>query len=91
MQYKQTLVRLTILLFPFLSYGQTTYLPLDSKDNILIERLEIKAQTDSVLNFSIIKPYSRKQFITHIGRTILAAIILLLSLLFMEIISPLQK
>ncbi|MFL5788281.1 MAG: hypothetical protein ACJ748_09515 [Flavisolibacter sp.] len=68
MQYKQTLVRLTILLFPFLSYGQTTYLPLDSKDNILIERLEIKAQTDSVLNFSIIKPYSRKQFITHIGR-----------------------
>ncbi|HEV7622077.1 MAG TPA: hypothetical protein VGO09_10095, partial [Flavisolibacter sp.] len=31
-------------------------------------RLEIKAQKDSVLNFSKNKPYSRKEFISHIGR-----------------------
>ena len=34
----------------------------------MLERLEIKAGTDSVLNFSKIKPLSRKQVISHIGR-----------------------
>ena len=68
MQYKQTLVRLIILILPIISYSQTTYIPIDSKDNILIERLEIKAQSDSVLNFSKTKPFSRKSFISHIGR-----------------------
>jgi hypothetical protein len=46
---------------------QTTYLPQGAKENILIERLEIKAGTDSVLNFSKTKPLSRKQFIPRIG------------------------
>jgi len=41
----------------------TTYLPQDPKEGILFERLEIKAQTDSILNFSKIRPYSRRQFI----------------------------
>ncbi|HVG14382.1 MAG TPA: hypothetical protein VM935_05450 [Chitinophagaceae bacterium] len=68
MQYKQTLLRLAILLIPFAANSQTTYLPQGAKENILIERLEIKAGTDSVLNFSKLKPYSRKQFITRIGR-----------------------
>ena len=68
MQYKQTLVRLAILFFPFVAKTQTTYLPLGSKENILIERMEIKAGTDSILNFSKTKPYSRKQFIPHLGR-----------------------
>jgi hypothetical protein len=68
MQFKQTLVRLTFLLFPCVVFSQTTYIPIGSKDNIFIERMEIKAQTDSVLNFSKTRPYSRKEFITHIGR-----------------------
>src|SRR5688572_24477110 len=68
MQYKQTLLRLVILLVPFVSISQTTYLPQGAKENILIERLEIKAGTDSVLNFSKIRPFSRKQFIPRIGR-----------------------
>jgi hypothetical protein len=68
MQYKQTLLRLAILLLPFTAKTQTTYLPQGARENVLIERLEIKAGTDSIFNFSKIKPYSRKQFIPHLGR-----------------------
>jgi hypothetical protein len=69
MQYKQTLVRLFFLLFPFTAFSQaTTYLPQDARETILLERLEIKAGTDSILNFSKIKPFSRKQFIPVIEK-----------------------
>lgn len=68
MQYNQTLLRLAILLLPFAANTQTTYLPQGAKENILIERLEIKAGTDSILNFSKLKPYSRKQIIPHLSR-----------------------
>jgi hypothetical protein len=58
MQFKQTLL---ILIFcPVFAFSQTTYLPLGDKQNILIERMEILAQNDSILNFSKTKPYSRK-------------------------------
>ena len=64
MQFKQTLVRLFFLLTPFTVFSQaTTYLPQDARENILLERLEIKAQKDSILNFSKTKPFSREQFI----------------------------
>ena len=63
MQIKQTLVRLTFILFPFILSAQTTYLQKDDKQNILLERLEIKLQKDSVLNFSKTKPFSRGHFI----------------------------
>ncbi len=81
MQFKQTLVRLynpapkglklflfSSLLLPFAGSAQTTYLPQGAKENILIERLEIKAQTDSILNFSKTKPFSRRQFISQLNR-----------------------
>src|SRR5689334_12523324 len=57
-----------VLLFPSVSFSQTTYLPQDARENILLERLEIKMQTDSVLNFSKTKPFSRKQVVTQIER-----------------------
>lgn len=63
MQFKKTLVRLLVfllLLAPFFSLAQTTYLQQGDKQNILLERLEIKMQRDSVLNFSKTKPFSRK-------------------------------
>ena len=64
MQYKQTLVVLLMVCFPVLLFSQTTtYLPQGARENILLERLEIKAGKDSVLNFSKTKPYSRRQFI----------------------------
>lgn len=46
--------------------GQTTYFPEGDKANILIERLEIKARTDSALNFSKTKPFSRARIVPAI-------------------------
>jgi hypothetical protein len=68
MQYKQTLIRLLFLLLPTTVLSQTTYLPLDARENDLLERLEIKTGTDSVLNFSKTKPFSRAQFIPALQR-----------------------
>jgi hypothetical protein len=68
MQYKQTLVRLLLLLLPAAASSQTTYLPQGAKENVLLERMEIKAATDSVLNFSKTKPLSRAQFIPALQR-----------------------
>jgi len=68
MQFKQTLVRLIFLLTPFAAFSQTTYLPEGARENVLLERLEIKAQTDSILNFSKIKPFSRKEYIGHLAQ-----------------------
>ncbi len=59
MQFKKTLVRLLVFLFPVVASSQTTFLPQGDKQNILLERLEIKAQTDSILNFSKTRPLSR--------------------------------
>jgi hypothetical protein len=68
MQFKETLVRLSFFLFPLSVFSQTTYIPAGSIENRLLERLEIKAQTDSLLNFSTAKPYSSKRFIPVIEK-----------------------
>ena len=44
--------------------AQTTYLSQGDKAYILLERLEIKAQSDSILNFSKTRPYSRKGIVS---------------------------
>jgi hypothetical protein len=63
MQYKQTIFKLVFLLLPFQLLAQTTFLPEGARENILIERMEIKSGFDSILRFSKTKPYSRRQFI----------------------------
>jgi len=71
MQFKQTAAALFLLLFLNFfktAYTQTTYLPQGAKENVLLERMEIKLGTDSVLNFSKTKPWSRKQAIGHLSR-----------------------
>lgn len=55
-----------LFLFPVYALAQTTFLPQGDKQHILLERLEIKAQTDSVLNFSKTKPFSRKLILAGI-------------------------
>jgi len=68
MQFKKTLVRLLLILFPLAGTAQTTYLlPLGDKANILIERLEIKLKNDSALNFSKTKPFSRQSILNSIN------------------------
>ena len=51
------------LFLPILSKSQTTYLSQGDKQNILLERMEIRLQRDSSLNFSKTRPYSRKAFV----------------------------
>lgn len=49
-----------IFIVPMESNAQSTLLPQGAKENILLDRLEIKLRDDSVLNFSSIKPFNRK-------------------------------
>ncbi len=67
MQFKKTLVRLLLILFPVAGTAQTTYIPLGDKAYTLIERLEIKAKSDSALNFSKTRPFSRKSIMNQIN------------------------
>jgi hypothetical protein len=55
------------LLAPFFSFSQTTYLPQGDKAAILLERMEIKGQNDSLLNFSKTRPYSRRSVVYAAG------------------------
>ena len=50
-------------IIPFFSVGQSTYLPQGSRANHLMDRLEIRLQRNSDLNFSTLKPYSRKSVV----------------------------
>ena len=63
MQFKQSLLRLAFILIPFSAFSQTTFLPIGDRGNILFERLEIKARTDSSFNFSKDRPFSRKMLV----------------------------
>lgn len=63
MQFIKSTLWLSIFLFPLTTFSQTTFLTQGSKDKIILERMEILGQTDSVLNYSKIHPYSRKDFI----------------------------
>ena len=61
---------LVSLLFvsPICLHAQSTYFEQGSKDNVLLNRLEIKMQKDTILNFSFLKPYNRKWFTGAIKR-----------------------
>ena len=86
MQYKQRRnpknfkgLSIAFLLLTFLSpvlvFSQTTYLPQGARENVFLERLEIKAGTDSILNFSKTKPFSRKQVVPVIEKAFLTGFI----------------
>lgn len=80
MQFIKTLVRLPLFLnrekgrlvalslgftVPVFTFAQSTYLPQGDKQTILLERLEIKAQKDSVLNFSKTRPFNRHTYVMN--------------------------
>lgn len=60
MQFRKTVVRLLIFIFPLSSLAQSVNLPQGSKHRHFLDRLEILLQDDSNLNFSGMKPLSRK-------------------------------
>ncbi len=70
MQFKQIRSRILrsclyalylLIFFPGLVSAQNTFLQQGAKENIVVERLEILGQKDSILNFSKQKPYDRLQ------------------------------
>ncbi|HTG57689.1 MAG TPA: hypothetical protein VL943_15535, partial [Niabella sp.] len=66
MQFKKYLPLLAVVLLPILAASQSTYLPRGDKQEILLDRLEIKAQRDPMLNLSKTKPYSREFYVPAI-------------------------
>ena len=62
-------VIITFLLSSINISAQTTYLSQGDKGNLLLDRLEILDQKDSVLNFSKTKPYSRKMVVPDVDPT----------------------
>lgn len=64
LQYLALLFLLQITTNPL--FSQSNYIPQGSKEYILLDRLEIKAQKDTVLNFSNIKPFNRKWWVNRL-------------------------
>lgn len=58
-------VILAIGLLPVAGFTQNVYLPQGDKQTILLERLEIKGQMDSVLNYSKTRPYNRGKYVVN--------------------------
>ncbi|MFN6374727.1 MAG: hypothetical protein ACK4YD_06130 [Chitinophagia bacterium] len=68
MQIIKTFSVACIIVSPFLLKAQSTFIQQGSKEYILLDRLEIKMQTDSILNFSFLKPYNRKWWVEGLER-----------------------
>ncbi len=66
MQNIKTLLLGLFFVVPQLVGAQSSYLQQGSKEYTLLERLEIKLQRDTVLNFSHIRPFSRKWLVQGI-------------------------
>src|SRR6187455_2410713 len=47
------------------TFSQSTYLSQGDKQNTILERLEIKAQSDSILIFSKTKYYNRSKYVVN--------------------------
>ncbi|MEP6627204.1 MAG: hypothetical protein ABJA32_04430 [Ginsengibacter sp.] len=63
MQIKKSAIALLIFICPAFVFAQTTYIQEGSKSYDFIDRLEIKQQINPELNFSSLKPYSRKSIV----------------------------
>ncbi len=63
MQIIKSFIKLLVFILPMGVFAQSTYLNQGSKDYHFIERLEIKQQTNTHLNFSTLKPFNRKYIV----------------------------
>lgn len=63
MQIIKSVITLAVFFYPLYIFSQTTYLPEGSKEYQVIDRLEIKQGNNSNLNFSSLKPYSRRSIV----------------------------
>jgi hypothetical protein len=63
MQFIKTVAKLVLFILPISALGQATYLQQGAKEYNFINRLEIKQQTNTDLNFSTLKPFNRKHIV----------------------------
>ncbi|MEO7312776.1 MAG: hypothetical protein ABIX01_20500 [Chitinophagaceae bacterium] len=63
MQIRNSLLRAAFIFIPAISISQTTYLPFGGKEAWLLDRMEIKLQTNNDFNLSTVKPYMRSVYV----------------------------
>ncbi len=63
MQIIKSFIKVLVFVCPMGAAAQSTYLNQGSKDEHFIDRLEIKQQTNTHLNFSTLKPFNRKYIV----------------------------
>ena len=63
MQIIKSLTKLLFFICPVFATAQTTFLNQGTKDAHFIDRLEIKQQKNTDLNFSTLRPFSRKSIV----------------------------
>jgi len=63
MQIIKSLTKLLFFICPVFVTAQSTYINQGAKDIHFVERLEIKQQTNTDLNFSTLKPFNRKAIV----------------------------
>src|SRR5436190_12535518 len=63
MQIIKSLTKLLIFICPVFASAQSTYLTQGSKDIHFVDRLEIKQQKNTHLNFSTLRPFNRKYIV----------------------------
>ncbi len=60
MQIMKSLIKLLVFICPVSALAQSTYLNQGSNDAYFIDRMEIKQQKNTDLNFSTLRPFNRK-------------------------------
>jgi hypothetical protein len=68
LQIIKTFLLFILFIVPVLTNGQSTLFQQGSKEYILLDRLEIKMQGDSNLNFSAFKPYNRQWWVSSLDK-----------------------
>ncbi len=63
MQFIKSLSKLLIFICPVFATAQSTFLMTGSKEIHFVDRMEIKQQKNTHLNFSAIRPYNRKYIV----------------------------
>src|SRR6476620_5779965 len=66
MQIIKSFIKLVVFVCPMSAIGQSTYLNQGAKETHFVERIEIKQQTNTDLNFSTLKPFSRKAIVREV-------------------------
>ena len=63
MQFIKSLTKLLFFIFPAFATAQSTFLTPGSKDIHFVDRMEIKQQKNTHLNFSSVRPFNRKYIV----------------------------